>query len=840
MVTSVWNRLVTSFRPDKLYIDPRVEFDEASGALRIRVDSLLFDKQVRLSREAIRKGHGRVDGRRFVLDKKEHRQFLDAIHDCEWMDNWVLVCEKQYVPACLKKLRALHASQAPNVAVLQIHDTPLEPRVSLELKDPETLIVRQHLTTPTGQDIPIPSVGDFSSEWLRDANHFFKLPQEIIRPLQHGEKTAEHQHCIKEDQIPEFIEKELPLLRKNSRIFFEDEKAAELRVVPTPPNLSTTIDLDETANQIVVRPEYHSGPSTFSHPELKKTSRARSYTKKGNTFHKVSWPQINDVEKALKASGLTEAADGTYRAPTLNLDEVVNTFSNLGLLSETEVLGRFKERLFNFSGIQSVDLPKSLKPGVNVRIYQKHGFEWLTFLKRYGLPGILADEMGLGKTLQTLMTVAHEREVYGRHPSLVICPAGLVEKWVDEAGKFLSGFETFSYTGSLRKQTLRRNASNLDLVVMSYETMARDIEGLIQYQWRFLIADEAQRVKNPDTQRAKAIRRIRAEARIAITGTPVENKLRDIWSLFDFLATGYLYSEGEFDRKIASPIEQRGDTGAANLFLRKTRPFILRRLKKDVATELPEKIEKTIRCELTDTQRALYQAVLTRDLEPAIIAAGGRKISLGNPHIFGVLTKLKQICCHPGLVTNEFQEFKQGISGKFDAFIEIFDEIIDSESDKSNPNKMLIFSQYVHMTTFLQDFVIARKRKCDRIDGSVPPASRPALCSEYNKDPARFGMVLTLSSGGVGLDLQTANHVVLYDQWWNPAVHSQAIDRVHRIGQVRSVLVFHIITRGTLEEKIESKLSKKKDIFDLVIRPDEFLKKEISREELMELVELDR
>ena len=145
------------------------------------------------------------------------------------------------------------------------------------------------------------------------------------------------------------------------------------------------------------------------------------------------------------------------------------------------------------------------------------------------------------------MTVAHEREVYGRHPSLVICPAGLVEKWVDEAGKFLSGFETFSYTGALRKQTLRRNAPNLDLVVMSYETMARGIEDLIQYQWRFLIADEAQRVKNPDTQRAKAIRRLRAEARIAITGTPVENKLRDIWSLFDFLAPGYLYSEGEFD-----------------------------------------------------------------------------------------------------------------------------------------------------------------------------------------------------------------------------------------------------------------------------------------------------
>lgn len=839
MLTSVWNTLLTTFRPDKLYIDPQVDFDAASETLRIQVTSQLLNKQVRLSREALRKGRGVADGRRFILDRNEHRDFLEAIEDCEWVDNWVLVCQRQHVPVCLKKLRAMHASQTPSVAAIQIHETPLEPRISLELKDPETLIVRQHLTTSSGQDIPVPK-DDLSSEWLREANHFFKLPKEAIRPLQLGEKTAGNQLCLQEDQIPEFLEKELPLHKKTSRIFFEDQKTADLRVVPTPPNLSTSIDLDESTNQIVVRPEYHSGTSTFSHPELRKTNRARSFTRRGNTFHKVSWPQIDDVEKALKASGLKEVADGTYRAPTLNLDEVVNTFSKLGLLSETEVLGRFKERLFSFKGIESVDLPKCLKPGINVRIYQKHGFEWLTFLKKHGLPGILADEMGLGKTLQTLLAVAHEAELYSRHPSLVICPAGLVEKWVDEASKFLSGFETLSYTGVLRKPTLRRKISSLDLVVMSYETMTRDIEDLAHYQWRFLIADEAQRVKNPDTQRAKAIRRIRAEARIAITGTPVENRLRDIWSLFDFLATGYLYSEGEFDRKIASPIEQRGDTEAAKNFLRKTRPFILRRLKKDVATELPEKIEKIIRCELTEMQRALYQAVITRDLEPAILAAGGRKISLGNPHIFGVLTKLKQICCHPGLVTNDFQEFKQGVSGKFDAFMEIFDEILDSESDKNNPNKMLIFSQYVPMTTFLQDFVISRKRKCDRIDGSVPPTSRPALCRDYNSDPSRFGMVLTLASGGVGLDLQTANHVVLYDQWWNPAVHSQAIDRVHRIGQTRSVLVFNFITRGTLEEKIEAKLSKKKDIFDLVIRPDEFLKKEVSREELMELVELDR
>ena len=376
--------------------------------------------------------------------------------------------------------------------------------------------------------------------------------------MQRGEPTASGQYTLKEDQIPEFIEKELPDVRKTNRVF-TDQKASEIRVVPTPPELTTNIDLDEGKRQIVVRPEYRSGSLVLTHPEIKKSGRSRSYVKKGNSFHKLNWTQVDGVEKALKDSGLKEEADGTYRAPTLNLDEIINTFSRLGLLSETEVLARFKTRLFSFAGIENLSAPKSLLPDVNVRAYQHHGFEWLAFLKRYGLPGILADEMGLGKTLQTLMTVAREREPFGRHPSLVVCPAGLVEKWGDEATKFLSDFKTFSYVGSDRKRFLSRNASNLDLVMMSYETMTRDIEDLAGYQWRFLIADEAQRVKNPDTQRAKAIRRIRAEARIAITGTPVENRLRDLWSIFDFLAPGYLFSEGEFDRRIAIPIEQRAD-----------------------------------------------------------------------------------------------------------------------------------------------------------------------------------------------------------------------------------------------------------------------------------------
>ncbi len=181
MITLVWNRLVTSFRPDKLYIDPQVDFDESSGSLHIRVDSELPNKRVRLSREAIRKGRGSAEGRRFIIDKKEQKEFLQAIEDCEWIDNWVLVCPKQNVPDCLAKLRRLHASQTAKVAAIHVHDTPLEPRILLELKDPETLIVRQNLTTPSGHSIGLPQPEEFSSGWLQDSNHFFKLPTEPVQ-----------------------------------------------------------------------------------------------------------------------------------------------------------------------------------------------------------------------------------------------------------------------------------------------------------------------------------------------------------------------------------------------------------------------------------------------------------------------------------------------------------------------------------------------------------------------------------------------------------------------------------------------------------------------------------
>jgi len=840
MLRKLWNRIATLFVPDEVLLRPSVDFDEASGHLKVTITGDLKGKSVRLSRQSVTRGNGIFQGRRFRVNWFDFKHIKRILAASEWTDDWSLCCKKDNVPNCLNTLRTeFEVEETPAATKVKIHSDPLENRTYLDLDDPETLIVRQTLVSSDESLIQPPKLpSDACPSWLRVSSHFFKLPEERMKEPSQGREVSPGKRRLVRDEVPEFLEKDLPTIRKSSRVLIEKE-ASELRVVAILPEVQTSIDLDENKSQIIVRPQYKSGGETLDHAEMLHTDQGRRYFRKKKTYHKVDWSQVNRVSTALEEIGLEKQPDGSYRAPSLSYDEIINVFSKLGILTESEVFSRFRQRLLDFSKIDSLDLPDDLRQGISVRDYQHHGYEWLAFLKQYGLPGILADEMGLGKTLQTLLAVAHFRGKYGPCPSLVVCPAGLVEKWADEADKFLSDFSVLTHVGQNRKDALKIEGPHVDLVVTSYETMVRDAAELRLMQWRFLILDEAQRIKNPDTQRAKAVRKIPAEARIAITGTPVENKLQDLWSVFDFLAPGFLFSKGEYERKISSPIENRGDKNALDLLLRRTRPFVLRRLKKDVAKELPEKIEKTVRCELTEKQRVLYKAVATRDLEEAIKTTGRDKLTLGNPHIFAVLMKLKQICCHPGLVTGDFEEFKPGISGKFDAFREIFEEILDSEAPEQDPNKLIVFSQYVQMATFLQDFIASNGRSCDRIDGSVPPGDRPALCREFNSDPLRFGVVSTLFSGGVGLDLQSANYVALYDQWWNPAVHSQAVDRVHRIGQRRTVVVFYILARGTLEEKIEAKLLKKKDLFDLTIRPDEFLRKEVSKEELMDLVRLE-
>ncbi|GEM_PF-1632277 len=746
------------------------------------------------------------------------------------------------VPKALQLIRAHDQfEQSPSAGAIQIHEKPLEPRTYIDLENPESLIIEQNLVSENERVIEPPLIESGNwPEWIRVGPEYYRAPLRPPSPPKRGTPIGRGRFRLEGDQVPEFLAEELPETKKTSRVFAKPA-VAELRVVTASPQVITEIGLDDTTHQVVIRPRYHTGASDFDHKTFRDSDRRRRYFRSGNTFHRVDWEQVDRVQEAAKRGGFSERPDGSFAAPPLSLEEIINIFSQLGILTQTKVLERFRRRLQDFSDIELVPPPAGLRADVKLRDYQNAGYSWLTFLKDYGLPGILADEMGLGKTLQMLLAVAHFKERYGACPSLVVCPAALVRKWVDETSKFFNNLVAITHTGSGRVNALRRNVSMADLVVTSYETMVRDSGLLAQRQWRFLIADEAQRIKNPDTRRAQAVRKIPAEARIAITGTPVENSLTDLWAIFDFLAPGFLGRPTDFDRKFRNPIERNGDRRAAAQLNRRIHPFVLRRLKKQVATELPDKLFKPMRCELTSLQRRLYQAIVDRDLTQAIAALGNKKLSLGNPHIFSVLTKLKQVCCHPGLITGDFQNFKPDVSGKFDVFTEIVNEALDrwTAGCKEN-NKLVGFSQYVGMAQCLRDFVYGeRKQKCTLLDGSVPPNDRHGFCKSFNDDPNHFGIMMTLGAGGVGLDLQAANYVVLYDRWWNPAVEDQAIDRVHRLGQEREVVVVTITTRGTLEEKIEAKLDRKRNLAEQVVQADSLMRKEITRDELLDLVKLE-
>ncbi len=745
------------------------------------------------------------------------------------------------VPRAFQLIRShTPLDQSPSAVAVQIHAKPLEPRTYIDLENPESLIIEQNLVSEDGRIIEAPPVQPGNlPDWLRVGREYYRAPTHAPSRPEHGTQIAPGRFRLNGDEIPEFLAEELPKIKNTSRVFAKPS-VVELRVVTASPQVATEIGLDDASSQLVVRPRYRSGSSCFDHKTFRDSDRRRNYFRSGNSFHRVDWSQVDRVQKAARQAGLNERPDGSFTAPPLSIDEIINIFSQLGILTQTSVLERFRQRLQDFSKIEPVPPPSGLRQDVAPRDYQTAGYSWLTFLKNYGLPGILADEMGLGKTLEMLLAVAHFKDRYGPCPSLVVCPAALVPKWADETTKFFTNLVAITHSGSGRANTLRKDVRVADLVVTSYETLVRDSDLLAQRQWRFLIADEAQRIKNPGTQRAQAVRKIPAEARIAITGTPVENSLTDLWAIFDFLAAGFLGRPADFERRFVDPIERAGDAQAAAELNRRIRPFVLRRLKRHVAAELPEKIFKPIRCELAALQRKLYQAIVDRDLTQAMAAVGSQRLSLGNPHIFAVLTKLKQVCCHPGLITGDFHNFKPGVSGKFDVFTEIVDEALGGWAAGSKHNNKLVgFSQYVEMAQALRDFVCSkRQQKCGLLDGSVPPNERHMLCSNFNAAGDHFGMMMTLGAGGVGLDLQAANYVVLYDRWWNPAVEDQAIDRVHRLGQEREVVVVTITTRGTLEEKIEAKLDRKRSLAGQVVQADSLMRKEISREELLDLVKL--
>ncbi|RAY12541.1 ATP-dependent helicase [Actinomadura craniellae] len=480
-------------------------------------------------------------------------------------------------------------------------------------------------------------------------------------------------------------------------------------------------------------------------------------------------------------------------------------------------------------------VPVPAPPGVEatLRPYQERGLAWLSFMDGLGLGALLADDMGLGKTITVLALLEHERTGGSpAGPTLAVLPMSLVGNWRREAARFTPKLRVHVHHGGGRHRDddLVRAATDSDLVLTTYGTAARDAETLARVEWGRVVCDEAQALKNSGTRQARAVRSIPARTRIALTGTPVENHLTELWSIMEFANPGLLGPRPAFRERFAIPIEAHGDEAAAAALRRATGPFVLRRLKTDktIISDLPEKQEMKVYCNLTTEQASLYQATVDDMLEQ--IAESDERQRRGL--ILATMAKLKQVCNHPAHLLKDGSRLP-GRSGKLERLEEICAEITE------RGEKALVFTQYAEFGTMLQPYLATRlDRPVLWLHGGTPRERRDEMVAWFQSDPGPAVFLLSLKAAGTGLTLTAANHVVHLDRWWNPAVEDQATDRAFRIGQTRDVQVRKFVCVGTLEERVDDMIERKKALADSVVGTGEEWLSELSVAELRDVLRL--
>ncbi|KYD21267.1 DEAD/DEAH box helicase [Parageobacillus toebii] len=519
---------------------------------------------------------------------------------------------------------------------------------------------------------------------------------------------------------------------------------------------------------------------------------------------------------------ITETADGNER---FHEDEET---------IQIEVHDQFRafiRQLRDVNELPSAAVPPSFQG--TLRPYQQRGVDWLVFLRRFGFGACLADDMGLGKTIQVLAYLAYVKETeQPSTPALLICPTSVIGNWQKECARFTPSLRVYTHHGPNRakNEAFCEAASEAHLVITSYNLAHLDQDDLKQIEWHTICLDEAQNIKNAQTKQARAIRQLRGRHKIALSGTPVENRLSELWSIFHFLNPGYLGSAADFERRFAGPIEKEGDARKKMALQALIRPFLLRRTKTDeaVSLNLPDKLEQKEYCLLTAEQAALYEQLVQDTLERAKDANPFQRRGL----ILQMLNGVKQICDHPALYLKERTPRRVlERSHKLKKLVELLEQI------RANDESCLIFTQYVRMGDMIQQLLADLfDEPVLFLNGSVPKAARDRMVEQFQKRQAPI-FILSLKAGGTGLNLTAANHVIHFDRWWNPAVENQATDRAYRIGQTKFVHVHKLITTGTIEEKIDDMLEQKLALADVITEGETWIT-ELSDEELRDLLTL--
>ncbi len=561
----------------------------------------------------------------------------------------------------------------------------------------------------------------------------------------------------------------------------------------------------------------------------------QSYTRlKSGRIALLDTGAVEELHQALLDCAPEQHA-GKYRLPQNQAGFLSNTLSARGWRATAPTTWR--ERAAKQSGEAKLTCPPLGDLENVLRPYQRHGVAWLAFLRSNRFGGILADEMGLGKTLQALASVrAARNDSPESPPCMVVCPTSLVSNWAAEARRFTPELRTLILHGKGRTSKFS-GIANHDLVITSYALARRDLTRYRALEFDTLVLDEAQHIKNRQTQNARAVKSIRAQHRLVLTGTPLENSVLDLWSIFDFLMPGYLGSASDFRERYEAPITRARDAGAQERLARRLRPFLLRRLKRDVAKDLPEKIEQVAYCDLTENQRALYQQFLDAGREEIFQTASEQGVAKGRFVALNALLRLRQVCCDPRLLGTANRPTQRGqpeekapgkthASGKLELFGELLDEIIDGG------HRVLVFSQFTSMLALLKQSLEAQDLAFCYLDGATK--NRGEIVNQFQSGQAPV-FLISLKAGGVGLNLTAADTVIHFDPWWNPAVEDQATDRAHRIGQSRVVTSYKLITRATVEEKILRLQTRKREMIRSALGGEAQMLEHLTWEEIQDL-----
>ena len=544
------------------------------------------------------------------------------------------------------------------------------------------------------------------------------------------------------------------------------------------------------------------------------------------TFINVDAEGFENIANITKVLHLTQEqiASGTVEVPKFRALFLDNELMDSGNVS-TGRNKEFRALIRNMKTVEDNDfeVPETLKDVL--RYYQKYGFRWLKTLRHNGFGGILADDMGLGKTLQVITFLLSEQEEGRKERSLIVCPASLVFNWKNEFERFAPQLKPVVITGALNERAdLIAATKPGDILITSYDLLKRDIEHYEGMRFACQVIDEAQYIKNNATQSSKSVKSIKADFKIALTGTPIENRLSELWSIFDYMMPGFLHSYPQFRDEFELPIVQFKNKDDMKRLQKMIRPFILRRLKSEVLKDLPDKIEEPLTTRLEGEQRALYDASLAA-LKNSVNSTTGAEFKREKLQILAELMKLRQLCCDPSLL---YDDYNAG-SAKVEMCIDLVRRAIDGG------HKILLFSQFTSMLDILQRRLEQEGIEFFSLVGSTPKERRAEMTEEFNKGNVPV-FCISLKAGGTGLNLTAADIVIHFDPWWNVAVQNQATDRAHRIGQKNVVTVYKLIAIGTIEENIMKLQEKKKHLAEQLLSGDEFNATSLTKEELLEIL----